>query len=410
MSGTSADAVDAVLVELSGCGSGTTWKLLQHSQQALPDSLRDAVLAMARGQPPPAPLGGRSPAAQVALLDQWMGELFAAAAMRCLSEAGLGPGAADLAACHGQTICHLPDAVDAGGFQLRTTLQIGSAPLIAARLGLPVISDFRRADMALGGQGAPLAPYADWVLFAKPGSARAIQNLGGIGNVTYLAGPPEEMIAFDTGPANMVLDAAVRTLTEGRLRFDEDGRMASRGRISPALLKRLLDHPFLSKKPPKSTGHEDFGEEYWREVRGWAAAEHVGSDDLVATLTAIPAEAAARAYRDYLPRFPDEVILGGGGSLNPVMVDHFRRLCHPAVIRRHEEFGIAAQAKEGLIFAILANETMHGNPSNVPHATGASGGAVLGCLHLPPLGAHRPEASEDSTYVVRETPVAARSG
>ncbi len=385
MSGTSVDGVDAALVELLGHGQNTQWTLLRHTQYPFPADLQRAVLDVSVGQSAQAALQTAFPAGQLARLDAWMGEVFAAAALECIRDAGIAPRDVDAVASHGQTVCHLPDAVLLGGNDVRSTLQLGSGAVIAARTGLPVLCDFRSADLALGGQGAPLAPFADWVLFAKAVTVRVVQNLGGIGNLTYL--PNTEFAgvrAFDTGPANMLVDGAVQQISGGQERFDRDGARAQRGSVSTPLLTHLLDHPFLHRQPPKSTGREDFGESYLTGVMNRAQQLRLSEDDLVATLTAVGPESAARAYRHFLPQFPEEIILGGGGSLNPIIVDHFRRLCPGTAVRTHEEFGIPAQAKEALAFAILANETLHGNPSNVPTATGASGPAVLGCLYPPP--------------------------
>lgn len=385
MSGTSVDGVDAALVELSGHGRDTRWSLIHYSQLALPAALRGAVLQISAGRDAQAPLQTATPAGQIARLDAWIGEIFAVAALECVRDAGLAAQDVDVIASHGQTVCHHPEAIALDGTLVRSTLQLGRGAVIAARSGLPVLCDFRSADMALGGQGAPLAPFVDWVLFAQAGTVRVVQNLGGIANLTYLPGAEFGGIrAFDTGPANMLVDAAVRQMTGGKEDFDRDGCRARRGAVSAPFLKLLFDHPFLQREPPKSTGHEDFGESYLLDMLKEARQLGLTDDDVVGTLTAIGPETAVDAYRRFLPQFPDEIVLGGGGSLNPVVVEHFRRLCPGAAIRTHEEFGIPAQAKEALAFAILANESLHGNPSNVPAATGASGPAILGCLYPPP--------------------------
>ena len=385
MSGTSVDGVDAVLVEISGQRRETEWRILQHHSTPYPPALQEAILSLSAGQPARLE-GDPPPSAQIALLDVWTAEVFAEAALACVRSAGRDVSNIDLVASHGQTVSHLPHDTKLGDISVRATLQLGRGAVIAARTGLPVVADFRAADVALGGQGAPLVPFADWALFAEAEKVRAIQNLGGIGNVTYLPGDRlEDVIAFDTGPANMLVDAAVRALSEGRESYDRDGESARRGRVSSRLMKWLLGRPYYLRKPPKSTGHEEFGNAYFEEMLNEAGRLGVTGENLIATLTYLGPRAAVEAYHAYLPVFPEEIILGGGGSRNPVMVDAFRQLCPKAQIRTHEDFGIPAQAKEGLAFAILANETLCGGASSVPGATGAAAPAILGCLYPPPV-------------------------
>ena len=381
MSGTSMDAVDAALVEIEGSGRDTRWNIVAHTQTALPVQARRALLLLASGRSAARYLGGAGPAAQVALMDVWLGEVFAAAALQCVRHCNVPTDQVDLIASHGQTICHLPEPTILGGTAIRTTMQIGRAAIIAGRTGVPVLSDFRSADIAAGGEGAPLSPYADWVLFSRPGQVLVVQNMGGIGNLTYLPGDRlDEVIGFDTGPANMLVDGAMRRISQGRRHFDRHGAMARRGIVRREMVDQILNHPFFGRVPPRSTGHEEFGEGFLAEVFSRARAMAMSPEDLVATLTAVGPEAAVNAYRRFLPRFPDEVILGGGGSLNPIVVEHFQRLCVPARVSRHEAFGIPAQAKECLAFAILANETMHGTPATLPAVTGASRPTMAGAF------------------------------
>lgn len=373
MSGTSVDGVDAALVRIAGSGRQTRAALLAFRILPFPADLRDRVLSLSHGE------GNAETVSQTSFA---LGALFAEAAEAALAEAGVARGDLDLVASHGQTISHTPPGA---------TLQIGEPAVIAQRLGVPVISDFRAADVAAGGQGAPLVPYADWCLLTHPTKTRAIQNIGGIANVTYLPpdAAPEDAIGFDTGPGNMLIDRAAAWTTEGRLRCDTDGKMAGEGRADPALLAWLLGHPFLAKPPPRSAGREEFGESFWQSVRGEAERRGCRPLDLVATLTLFTAEAIAAAYRTFLPRLPDdrsvlcEMIVGGGGARNPTLMRMLREHSVADRVLTHEEVGIDGDAKEALAFAVLANETMLGNPSNLPSVTGASRPAILGKLTLP---------------------------
>jgi len=238
------------------------------------------------------------------------------------------------------------------------------------------VSDFRPRDCAAGGQGAPLVSYADWVLFRKPGRVRALQNLGGIGNVTVVTGDLASVFAFDTGPANLPIDEAVRLVSRGREAFDRGGRRAARGRIDGALLAVLLRHPFLRRRPPRSSGREEFGGRFVAGLR----RKGLRPDDLVATLTRFSAAATADAYRRFvLPRTRlDGVLLSGGGARNPVLVAHLRELLAPIPVGFTEDAGLPGPMKEAASFALLAAETLAGVPSSVPAATGAARPVVLG--------------------------------
>jgi anhydro-N-acetylmuramic acid kinase len=281
-------------------------------------------------------------------------------------------------ASHGQTVWHQPVPETIAGRAVRSTLQIGEPCVIAERTGATVIADFRPRDIAAGGEGAPLVPYVDLLLFADPRLSRAVQNIGGIGNVTFLpaGATPEQVIAFDTGPGNMAIDAAAARLTGGAQSQDTDGRLARAGRVDAALLAELLADPYLCQPPPKSTGRERYGEPFVQAL--WERG-HQGPD-LVATLTAFTAASIADAYARWLaPIAPvDEVILGGGGAYNPVLVEHLREYVAPARLRTSQESGIPADAKEAIAFALLGHATLRGRPANVPAATGAGHPVVLG--------------------------------
>ena len=374
MSGTSVDGVDAALVRLSGSGRATGVRLEAFFTTPFPSTLREQVLAVSHGE---------GNAESVSRLNVALGGLFSDAVESVLGVAAVTTGQVDLIASHGQTVSHTPPGTGAGA-----TLQIGEAAVLAYRIGVPVVSDFRVADVAAGGQGAPLVPYADWCLLTHPTRARAVQNIGGIGNVTFLPADaaPGEVVGFDTGPGNMLIDRAAAWLTrdrspENRLTHDRDGGFAARGQVDKALLEDLLRHPFLNTAPPKSAGREEFGESFWNEVL--RNARGMQPCDLVATLTAFTAYSITDAYKRFLPRMPDEVVVGGGGTQNPTLMAMLRERLAPIPVLTHEDVGINSAAKEAIAFAVLGNETMLGNPSNLPSVTGASRPVVLGTLTLP---------------------------
>lgn len=364
MSGTSVDGVDAALVRISGSGRTTKAALLKAIEYPIPDDLRQRVLALSHG------VGNAEEISKVSVA---IAKLFAEAVK------ALGAGTVDAIASHGQTVSHTPSA--------HATLQIGNPAVLAQQLGIPVVSDFRSADVAVGGQGAPLVPYADWCLLTHPTKARAIQNIGGIGNVTYL--PPdaklEQVIGFDTGPGNMLIDHAAHWATNGQLRCDFDGKLAlSVESPDDELLELLLEHPFLARKPPKSAGREEFGEAFWGKLLH-AGIRH--NDDarerLVATLTWFTALTIQDAYERHLPQMPDEVIVGGGGARNPALMQFLRSKLAPIPVLTHTDIGMNGDAKEALAFCVLANETLLGNPANLPRVTGAARPVTLGSVTFP---------------------------
>ena len=371
MSGTSADGIDAVVAEIAGSGRQLRARVLAHTHQPFSPVMRRRILHLC--------LHGT--VAEICELNFALGEHFARAALAAIRQAKRKP--VDIAAIgsHGQTIHHLPNA------RMPSTLQIGEPAVIAERTGITTVADFRVRDMAAGGQGAPLVPYADWALFTDKTKPRIVQNIGGIGNLTFL--PPraelDQVIAFDTGPGNMVMDALVTALTRGRQSFDRDGRWAARGHVSDKLLAEMMAHPFLRRRPPKTTGREEFGEMFLSRMLASARRLRLRPEDMVATATAFTAETIADAYRRFV--FPKltaaeraalQIILGGGGAKNPTLRDMLARRIGMGTLLTHEDFGIANAAKEALAFAILAHETLLGRPGNVPSATGARRAVVLG--------------------------------
>ena len=368
MSGTSADGVDCAIVDI---GPHAVDVLAFHTFP-YPRSVRAGILALS---------SGRAASLQdVCHLNVVVGELFASAVTTLSARSGIALASLDLIGSHGQTVCHVPRGRRFRGRRLGSTLQIGEPSVIAERTGVTTVADFRPRDMAAGGQGAPLVPYADYVLFRDPRKGRAVQNIGGIANVTYLPAGCGlgDVLAFDTGPGNMVMDRLTSLATAGRSQYDAGGRLAARGAVNERLLAELMAHPFLRRRPPKSTGREEFGHHFSDAVYKRAGKEGVRPLDILATATAFTARSIALAYRRHLPGGVDEVIVCGGGARNGTLVGMLREELRPALVKFTDDFGINADAKEAVSFAILARETLRGVANNVPLATGAANGVVLG--------------------------------
>lgn len=374
MSGTSADGVDAAVVELSGNAESTRLGQVVFRRIPYLPELREKVLALM--------LPETSRVDEICRMNFILGEVFADAALQAIKAAGLRTDDIDLIASHGQTIYHIPSAETYCGITTRSTLQIGEPAVIAERTGITTVADFRVRDVAAGGQGAPLVPYADYILLRDTEKSRVIQNIGGIGNLTLLpAGCSlDEVIAFDTGPGNMVIDAVVSIVTGGELEFDEDGKIAASGNVVRGLLDWALSHPFFRKDPPKTTGREEFGMCFTKEIVERAQAKGIGDSDLVATVTALTAESIVMSYERWVPPVCnlDQVIIGGGGSYNRTLINMLRERLPGVEVIVHEDVGISSDAKEAIAFAILGNDAAAGCFTNVPKATGARHGATLG--------------------------------
>ncbi|MFB6194567.1 MAG: anhydro-N-acetylmuramic acid kinase [Haloplanus sp.] len=310
-----------------------------------------------------------------------LAEVFAAAAETARREAGHARDEVDVVASHGQTVWHDPEIEGFPGAdgESRATLQIGDGCLLAERTGATAVSDFRMADVAAGGHGAPLAPFLDAVAFADDEKFRAVQNIGGIGNCTLLPPSPgrDDVVAFDTGPGNMVVDAVVELLTDGEQTYDVDGETAAAGGVDEGLVAQFLDDPYFREAPPKSTGRERFGHDYARRFVAAGRERGLADADLVASATALTAQSIADAYESFSPTYPDEVYVSGGGASNPTMLAMLEdRLDCP--VFRSREAGIGADRKEAVLFALLGVARLDGVPGNVPTATGADRPVTLG--------------------------------
>ena len=371
MSGTSADGVDAACVEITGQPPNLRCRMLSHVSRPHPPALRERIFAAFRPE--------TSTVDKLCALNFELGDAFAEAALDAVQAAGLRRDQVDAIGSHGQTVWHIPP----GSGQTPSTLQLGNPSVIAQRTGITVVSDFRARDMAAGGQGAPLVPYVDDLLLRHARLGRAVQNIGGMGNVTYLpagaSGAPG-VVAFDTGPGNMLMDYAAQRATDGRLAYDRDGLLAAAGRVEERLVDRWMEDPYFALKPPKSTGREVFGVQRGRALYDQGMALGLTPRDILATLTAFTARSIADSYRRFLPQLPDEALLCGGGAYNPVFRAFIARALPECRVITCDEAGLPSQAKESIAFAILAHETLHRRPGNLPSATGAGGPVVLGSV------------------------------
>ncbi|GIU79287.1 MAG: anhydro-N-acetylmuramic acid kinase [Bryobacteraceae bacterium] len=371
MSGTSLDGIDAVLVELSGARVQT----LAFHTVPYPATLREALLAVSNTD---------THTRDIARLHFLLPELYAEAFLEACRKARVKPSQVAVLGCHGQTIYHEGRPASFLGRRIASTLQIGDGSVLAARTGVPVVCDFRPADIAAGGQGAPLVPYVDYLLFKDPRLRRVALNIGGIANVTCLppACKPEEVLAFDTGPGNMVIDQLMAHFTAGRRTLDRDGAFAASGQVCPSVVQQLLEDEYFRLRPPKSCGREQFGAAFVQRLLEF----RLSPEDTVATATYFTAAAIAEG----LARFagaednpPDQIIVSGGGVHNKTLLRFLRAELPDSDVARSEVFGIDPDAKEAIAFAILARETLEGRPANLPSATGARRPAVLGKLCLP---------------------------
>ncbi len=391
MSGTSADGINVALVRLGGSGSREMstaptgsrgrgrprhiFTLLGHAEYSYPAKSASAVLSAMNAK--------QASVADLARLSFLLGELYADAVLATQQQFR---AKADLVGCHGQTLYHQGEAQMFLGRKIVATWQTGEAAVIAARVGIPVVSDFRPADMAAGGKGAPLVPYLDYLLFRDPKIGRIVQNIGGIANLTAIpaGAAASRVVAFDTGPGNMVIDAVTEKLF-GRA-FDRGGKIAASGKVLEPVLHQVLQRKFFRAAPPKTAGREEFGREFVREFL--RACGRARKEDVVATATALTARSIADAVRRFLRKQSGpttqtsfrELILSGGGAKNATLVAMLAEDLAPMGIqlRFSDEFGLPSEAKEAVAFAVLAYETWHRRPSNVPSATGAKRAAVLG--------------------------------
>lgn len=375
MSGTSLDGIDVAFAEidlLNGSSERPHFDVRPAGDyyEPYPAGLRAELQPLREGKP--------VEIAVVSRLHYELGARYANALIAGAEKHRIDIASIRAIGMHGQTVWHAPPSANAAG--AASTLQIGSAPVLAERARVRVVSDFRAADIAAGGEGAPLIPFADYVLLRSSDESRAILNIGGIANVTFLPvdGSLWDTRAFDTGPGNMVIDAVVSSLTVGKTAYDAGGAMAASGAPDERLLEELLAAPYFQKPPPKSTGAELFGRAYAQEFL--ARCKGLSPEDMVATATALTARSVAYSFERFLPAQPDRIILGGGGAHNTTLIRYLSSLLPDTAISYHAEFGLDGDSKEALAFALLAAAHIHGVPANIPAVTGASDPRVLGSL------------------------------
>ncbi|RMF78223.1 MAG: anhydro-N-acetylmuramic acid kinase [Chloroflexi bacterium] len=370
ISGTSVDGIDAALCDISDAVDGTfTLSVIYANTYSYPDNVRNRILQLCTTDP--------TPVEETCRLNVEIGQAFAEAALRVIADAGYALEHVDIIASHGQTVWH---TVEADG-HVHSTLQLGEGAVIAEQTGRTVIHNFRARDVAAGGQGAPLASYLDWVRLRHPTRWRAIQNIGGIGNVSFL--PPttdttHQPLSFDTGPGNILIDSAVHILTEGEHRYDPNGEMARDGHVDDAWLMQLLAHPYYALQPPKTTGRELFSADMAADLVAEGRRRQRTANDILATLTALTAASIAASYHRFAPVQIDEVIVGGGGRNNATLMQMLRDKLSPATVLTSDDMHISSDYKEALLFALLGYQAWHHRPNTIAAMTGAAHDVVMG--------------------------------
>ncbi|MFD1413186.1 anhydro-N-acetylmuramic acid kinase AnmK [Oceanobacillus jeddahense] len=383
MSGTSLDGLDASLVKINGFGADTKVDRIKSISLPYTDALKQELLDVMNVE--------KSNVEKICSLNVALSYQFAKAVKKVCAEADIDLEDLDLIGSHGQTVYHIPKETDS---LVRSTLQIGDPSIIAYETNTMVVSNFRMMDIAAGGEGAPLIPYIDWLLYRNQYKGRILQNIGGIGNCTVIEknASLETIYAFDTGPGNMIIDALCRRLFN--VPYDERGRIAGRGVVHKEIVESWMTYDFFSKQPPKSTGRETFGEAFTSQII--KDYKDLPYEDLVATATYFTAYSIADAYEKFV--FPKteiaDVIISGGGGNNPTLITMIQNLLPSKNVYTSEQLGITADEKEAVGFAVLANETIHQQKANVPNATGAKEPVILGQITLPPYG--------DNTYYLLE--------
>jgi anhydro-N-acetylmuramic acid kinase len=380
MSGTSADGIDVALARISGSPPNLNVKLLGYTSLGFPPVIRKEILHVAEQQ--------AITAGELSQLNFCLGELFAAAALAACRRFRVSPRRISLIGTHGQTVFHQGRPIPFYGHPTASTLQIGEPSVIAACTGITTVGDFRPADIAVGGQGAPLVPYADYLLYRHPKLGRVSLNLGGIANITVIpaSAKPSRVIAFDTGPANILIDALVSHFTRGSLRFDKNARLAIGGRSLPALLDELLRDPYLKLAPPKSSGRETYGRAYVQKLLALGRRHRAKPADLIRAATIFTSLSIVDALNRFvLPKTKiRQLIVSGGGAHNPLIVAQLAAALPGIDVLPSSRLGIPVDAKEAFAFALLAYETFHQRPANVPSATGARRPVILGKISYAP--------------------------
>lgn len=371
ISGTSKDGIDAALVKLKGSGVDTKVELVKFTCVPYSTEVRDRLDDLLPS----------CTVQKISDLNFLIGEEFADAAQAVASEAGCDIGEVDLIGSHGQTVFHNPPLRKDG---VPSTLQIGETSVIAERTGVTTVGDFRTRDIACGGEGAPLVPYFDYLLLSEKDRVKIAQNIGGIGNSTVVTENIEDVIAFDTGPGNMLMDKVISLATKGREGYDESGKLASKGVVKSELLTELMTEPYYTLPPPKTTGEELFGSEKAAELYSMVEKGSVTLPDLLQTLLTLTVETIAQSYEKFIfPKWQvSEIVFSGGGCKNPVLMYKLRDRLNGYECTTTDNYGIPSEAKEAVAFAVLANELVSGNKTNMPRVTGASSWVPMGKIVL----------------------------
>lgn len=384
MSGTSVDGVDAALVEISGTDSEPKVKLLAFENKPYPLQVREKIFSLFT----PA----NATVDKVGYMNFLLGEIYAKSALSVIEKAGMKPEEIDVIGSHGQTIWHAPIPESPDGIPVAYTVQIGEGSVIAERTGILTVSDFRVADMAAGGQGAPLVPFSEYLLYRREKETILLQNIGGIGNMTVMpaGAKPRDVFAFDTGPGNMIIDAVISAVTGGEKTYDAGGETAAKGKVCNALLDILKEEPYYRQPLPKTTGREHFGVQYTEKILSWWKENPIPVEDLLATVTDLTAYSIADAYERYvLPKYrASEIIVGGGGSYNATLLRFMKERFapHGVAVRTQEDLGLSSDAKEAVAFALMADCCMRGKANTLPSVTGAEHPAVMGKISQPYKG------------------------
>lgn len=376
MSGTCTDGIDAALVQIEGCHLDTKVTLIDFITIPYEDSLRNRLLDIASGN--------KFGSEEICKMNFLLGHLSLAACIKVCEQANVPLTNIDFVGSHGHTIFHQPIKTSYFGYNIASTLQIGEPSIISETLNCPVISDFRVRDMAAGGLGAPLVPYTEYLLYSKKGKNIALQNIGGIGNITFLPANNEidNVFAFDTGPGNMIIDALVSIYTNGTCHYDKNGEIAASAFIHHELLNWLLEDEYIYLLAPKTTGREYYGQEFVSNLLKKADSLHISLTDTIATATMFTAKSIEIGIKNNFKEMPDELVIGGGGSYNKTLLNNIKRVLPNCKVITNEDLGLNSNAKEAIAFAVLANETLSGKTNNIPSATGAHHSVIMGKITL----------------------------
>lgn len=371
MSGTSKDGIDAAIVNLKGSGLNTRIELLKFACVEYSPAIRTKL----------DDLTDNCSLKDISDLNFIIGAEFARAALNVIDQSGINISDVDLIGSHGQTVFHNPPSYKD---DTPSTLQIGEIDVIAEQTGITTVGDFRTRDIAANGEAAPLVPYLDYLLFRNPGKTSIAQNIGGIANATVVTDNIDDLIAFDTGPGNMLMDKIIQMKTNGKEKYDKNGQLASAGNVNKELLDKLLADPYYAHPPPKSTGEELFGNEMALTLLSYVENEMLSVEDMLATLMSLTIESIVSSYKNYIFPYWDisEVIFSGGGCSNPVLMNNLKEELKPIKCSTSEHYGIPTDAKEAVAFAVLANELISGNTNNLPGVTGAQRKVPMGKIAL----------------------------